>query len=79
MCRRAGRAIVIGTTGHDDAQREQIRAAAQEIPVVFAANYSAGVTLCLRLIDTAARALGDDFDTEVIEAHHRHMEAVHDC
>ncbi|WP_018718309.1 4-hydroxy-tetrahydrodipicolinate reductase [Arhodomonas aquaeolei] len=72
ICRQRGRALVIGTTGHSEEQRGRIREIAGEIPVVFAANYSAGVTLCLRLVDMAARALGDDFDTEVIEAHHRH-------
>ncbi|WP_435104405.1 4-hydroxy-tetrahydrodipicolinate reductase [Arhodomonas sp. AD133] len=72
VCREAGRAIVIGTTGHSPEQRQRIEDAARQIPVVFAPNYSAGVNLSLRLIELAARALGDDFDVEVIEAHHRH-------
>ncbi|WP_440995626.1 4-hydroxy-tetrahydrodipicolinate reductase [Arhodomonas sp. SL1] len=72
VCRSAGAGVVLGTTGHDEAQRQGIGEAAGEIPVVFAANYSVGVTLCLRLMEMAARALGDDFDTEIIEAHHRH-------
>jgi len=71
-CVPAGKALVIGTTGFDAAGKARIAAAAEAVPVVFAANFSAGVTLCLQLLDAAARALGDDFDVEVIEAHHRH-------
>jgi 4-hydroxy-tetrahydrodipicolinate reductase len=72
ICRRAGKAMVIGTTGFSPEERQQLEAAAQEIPIVFAANYSVGVNLCLKLLDTAARVLGDDVDIEIIEAHHRH-------
>ena len=71
-CRRAGRRMVIGTTGFSGEQKSQISAAAQAIPVVFAPNMSVGVNLCLKLLDTAARVLGDAVDIEVIEAHHRH-------
>ena len=46
--------------------------AGKQIPIVFAANFSVGVNLCLKLLDTAARVLGDDVDIEIIEAHHRH-------
>ncbi|BCR23482.1 4-hydroxy-tetrahydrodipicolinate reductase [Aquipseudomonas alcaligenes] len=72
ICRCAGKAMVIGTTGFSPEERQQLEAAAQEIPIVFAANYSVGVNLCLKLLDTAARVLGDDVDIEIIEAHHRH-------
>jgi 4-hydroxy-tetrahydrodipicolinate reductase len=72
LCRRHGKRIVIGTTGFSDAQKQQIEAAAKEIAVVFAPNMSVGVNLCLKLLDTAARVLGDEVDIEVIEAHHRH-------
>ena len=72
ICRRAGRRMVIGTTGFSDDQKNAIAAAAGEIAVVFAPNMSVGVNLCLKLLDTAARVLGDDVDIEVIEAHHRH-------
>lgn len=71
LCRAAGKRIVIGTTGFGDAAA-QIAAAGAEIPIVFAPNMSVGVNLCLRLIELAARVLGDDFDVEIIEAHHRH-------
>jgi len=71
-CRRAGRRMVIGTTGFSAEQKAVISAAASDIPVVFAPNMSVGVNLCLKLLDTAARVLGDEVDIEVIEAHHRH-------
>ena len=72
VCRQAGKAMVIGTTGFTEDERQQLDSAAQDIPIVFAANFSVGVNLCLKLLDTAARVLGDDADIEIIEAHHRH-------
>jgi 4-hydroxy-tetrahydrodipicolinate reductase len=72
ICRKAGRRMVIGTTGFSDEQRQQIAMAANDIAVVFAPNMSVGVNLCFKLLDVAARVLGDDVDIEVIEAHHRH-------
>jgi len=71
-CRTAGRRMVIGTTGFDADGKARIAAAAKHIPIVFAPNMSIGVSLCLKLLDMAARVLGDDVDIEVIEAHHRH-------
>lgn len=71
-CAASGRAMVIGTTGLDQAQKAALAAAATRTPIVFAANMSVGVTLCLALLRQAARVLGDDFDVEIIEAHHRH-------
>lgn len=72
MCREAGKPIVIGTTGLDEAQRCELIRAAQALPVVWAPNFSAGVNLAFKLIELAAQVLGEDFDVEVIEAHHRH-------
>ncbi|MFC1750691.1 4-hydroxy-tetrahydrodipicolinate reductase [Pseudomonadota bacterium] len=72
ICRAAGRSVVIGTTGFSAEQKQQIEAAAQDVPVVFAPNMSVGVNLSLKLLDIAARVMGDDVDIEVIEAHHRH-------
>lgn len=72
LCREYGVPMVIGTTGLNAEQKGALEKAATAVGVVFAANYSAGVTLSLKLMDMAARALGDDFDVEVIEAHHRH-------
>jgi 4-hydroxy-tetrahydrodipicolinate reductase len=71
-CRAAGRRVVIGTTGFSDEQKAQIAAGASDIAIVVAPNMSVGVNLCLKLLDTAARVLGDEVDIEVIEAHHRH-------
>ena len=72
VCRQAGKKVVIGTTGFTDEQKRQISDAAKEIAVVFAPNMSVGVNLCLKLLDMAARVMGDYTDIEVIEAHHRH-------
>jgi len=72
ICRKAGKKIVIGTTGFSDEQKQQISDAAKEIAIVFAPNMSVGVNLCLKLLDMAARVMGDYTDIEVIEAHHRH-------
>jgi len=72
VCRKHGRAMVIGTTGLDDGQKAAIEAAASEIGIVFAPNMSVGVNLCFRLLELAARVMGDEADIEIIEAHHRH-------
>lgn len=72
ICAKHRKNIVIGTTGFDDAGKQKISDAGKTTGVVFAPNMSVGVNLCLKLLDTAARILGDDVDIEVIEAHHRH-------
>ena len=72
VCAAAGRAIVIGTTGLDAAQSGAIDEAARSVPICMASNFSTGVNLCFKLLDIAARVLGDSVDVEVIEAHHRH-------
>lgn len=72
VCQQAGKRIVVGTTGFDDAGKKQISDAGKDIGVVFAPNMSVGVNLTLKLLDIAARVMGDDVDIEVIEAHHRH-------
>jgi 4-hydroxy-tetrahydrodipicolinate reductase len=72
VCRKHGRAMVVGTTGLSDEQKGAIKAAAAEIGIVFAPNMSVGVNLCFRLLELAARVMGEDADIEIIEAHHRH-------
>ncbi len=72
VCRRLGRRMVIGTTGFSEAQRALIDEAGGEIALVFAPNMSIGVNLCFKLLETAARVLGEEVDVEIIEAHHRH-------
>jgi 4-hydroxy-tetrahydrodipicolinate reductase len=71
-CRDVGRKMVIGTTGIDETGKNRIADAARDIAIVFAPNMSVGVNLCFRLLDIAARVLGEAVDIEIIEAHHRY-------
>ncbi len=66
------KAMVIGTTGFSDSQEKTILDAAKRIPVVMSPNFAVGVNVLFRLAETAARTLGDAYDVEIIEAHHRH-------
>ena len=72
FCRKAGKAMVIGTTGLSAEQKQLLVEAGKDIPIVFAANFSVGVNLSLKLLDLAARVSGDEADIEIIETHHRH-------
>jgi 4-hydroxy-tetrahydrodipicolinate reductase len=72
QCLKKGVRMVIGTTGFSAEQDERIAAAAGKIAIVKAPNMSAGVNVAFRLAETAARALGDGYDVEILEAHHRH-------
>ena len=72
VCRQHGKAMVVGTTGLSEEQKAKIRAAAEDIAIVFAPNMSVGVNLCFRLLELAAQVMGDEADIEIIEAHHRH-------
>jgi 4-hydroxy-tetrahydrodipicolinate reductase len=72
LCRKMGKKIVIGTTGFSDEQKAFITEAAKEIPIVLAPNMSVGVNLSLKLLEMAAKVMGDYTDIEIIEAHHRH-------
>lgn len=71
-CVDAGKAIVMGTTGQDDDQLELIDKASEEIPIVHAPNFSVGVNTLFWLTRRTADILGDGFDLEVVEMHHRH-------
>ena len=66
------RAAVIGTTGFSPAQKKTVTDAAKRIPIVMAANFAVGVNATYKLAETAARILGDGYDVEILEAHHRH-------
>jgi 4-hydroxy-tetrahydrodipicolinate reductase len=66
-----GVALVIGTTGLGTHARVAMEVAASKVPIVFSANYSVGINVMLKLISDAARALGPDYDIEVLEAHHK--------
>lgn len=72
ICERLGVKAVIGTTGFDEAGKQRINAAAQKIGIVFAPNFSVGVNLTFALLKTAAKVLNENYDIEIIEAHHRH-------
>ena len=72
LCREAGVAIVIGTTGMNDEQKVFLDESATQTPVVYAANYSVGVNVSIKLLELASKVFGDTVDIEVIEAHHRH-------
>jgi 4-hydroxy-tetrahydrodipicolinate reductase len=70
-CIDSSKPLVIGTTGFSTLQREQIVAAAEQIPVVMAPNMSVGVNVVFDLLATVARVVGVDSDVEIVEAHHR--------
>jgi len=70
-CERLGKAIIIGTTGFSDADRARITAAAKTIPIALSPNFAVGVNAAFRLAEVAAGILGDAFDVEILEAHHR--------
>ena len=71
-CVAGGKSMVIGTTGFSEAERDVIRSAAKRIPIVMAPNFAVGVNVVFKLAETAARILGDTYDVEIVEAHHRH-------
>lgn len=70
-CAEAGKILVIGTTGQENAVRTLITETASRIPIVFAPNYSVGVNTLFWLTQKATEILGPDFDLEVVEMHHR--------
>ena len=71
-CRKAGKKIVIGTTGYTEQQKATIAEAAKDVAIVLAPNMSVGVNLALKLLEMTAKVMGDYTAIEVIEAHHRH-------
>jgi 4-hydroxy-tetrahydrodipicolinate reductase len=72
LAAKHGNALVLGTTGLDAAQSKAVTAAAKRAPIVWAPNMSPAVTLLQGLVQEAARRLGEDYDIEVLEMHHRH-------
>jgi 4-hydroxy-tetrahydrodipicolinate reductase len=72
VCREAGKSMVVGTTGLSEAEKQILREGAEDIAIVFAPNMSVGVNLSFKLVEMAAKVLGDEADVEIIEAHHRH-------
>lgn len=72
FCLEHGKKLVIGTTGLDDNQLQQVQMASQTNAICMASNYATGVNLCFKLAELAASVLGDEVDIEISEAHHRH-------
>jgi len=71
LCSKHGKSLVIGTTGHNDAEKSRITHHASRIPIVWSSNYSTGVNTLFWLTHKAAEILGPGYDLEVIEMHHR--------
>ena len=76
-CARHGNAMVVGTTGFDEEQLLTLQEYAQKTAIFVSPNMSVGVNLSMKLIELAAKALGDEVDVEVIEAHHKHLSLIH--
>lgn len=72
LAAESGTALVIGTTGLDAADMDAIKIASKKTTIVQASNMSLGVNLLLGLVETVARSLGEEYDIEIVEMHHRH-------
>ena len=70
-CVENNAALVLGTTGLSNAQHDKVRAAAGKIPVIYGTNMSVGMNVLFAMVGKAASMLGDDYDIEIIEQHHR--------
>jgi 4-hydroxy-tetrahydrodipicolinate reductase len=71
-CAAAKVGAVVGTTGLSNGERETMRELSRVIPIVLASNMSVGVNVLIKLVEVAAQRLGDDYDVEIVEMHHRH-------
>ena len=71
-CLKLGKGMVIGTTGFAEGHLRELEEAASRIPIVLSPNFAVGVNAVFKLAETAAGILGDDYDVEILEAHHRH-------
>jgi 4-hydroxy-tetrahydrodipicolinate reductase len=71
VCAQRGVPMVVGTTGFSPEQLQQFRRTVAPIPCVFAPNFSTAMNVLFKLVEEAARILGDDYDVEVVEMHHR--------
>src|SRR5690606_18822768 len=72
VCVSKGNKLVLGRTGFNELQKADIAFAAEKTAICQASNFSTGVNLCFKLLDMAAKVLGDEVDIEIYEAHHRH-------
>ncbi len=71
ICQKHKKAMVIGTTGFTQEEKKMIDRASRNIPFVYSPNMSLGVNLLFKITEEAARIIGQDYDLEIIEAHHR--------
>ncbi|HID94596.1 MAG TPA: 4-hydroxy-tetrahydrodipicolinate reductase, partial [Candidatus Latescibacteria bacterium] len=71
ICASKNKAMVVGTTGFTEAQLTEFKRSVAGIPCVFSPNYSVGVNLLFKLVEKVASIIGEEFDIEIIEAHHR--------
>jgi 4-hydroxy-tetrahydrodipicolinate reductase len=72
LCAQHKKAMVIGTTGHTEAERKELMAITAQVPMVWSSNFSTGVNALFWLTGKAAEILGPDYDLEIVETHHRH-------
>lgn len=72
LCRKHGKKIVIGTTGFTEEEKALVDEASKDVSMIMAPNYSVGVNLVFKLLEKAAKVMGDYCDIEIVEAHHRH-------
>jgi 4-hydroxy-tetrahydrodipicolinate reductase len=72
FCVEHGKKMVIGTTGLNDEQKARLQQGGEKTAIMFASNMSVGVNLCFKVLEMVAKTLGDEYDIEIIEAHHRH-------
>jgi 4-hydroxy-tetrahydrodipicolinate reductase len=70
MCAKFKKAMVIGTTGLSDAEKEKVKEVSEKIPIVFSPNMSVAVNVLFKIIEKAAKALGEEYSASILEAHH---------
>jgi 4-hydroxy-tetrahydrodipicolinate reductase len=71
FCIKNGVALVSGTTGLGEKQRDKMKTTASKIPVIYGTNMSVGMNVLFALVGKAATMLGDEYDIEIVEQHHR--------
>lgn len=71
ICAQHHKAMVIGTSGHTEAERGELREISKQIPIVMSANFSTGINALFWLTRKAAEILGPEYDLEIVEMHHR--------
>ncbi|MCX5685964.1 MAG: 4-hydroxy-tetrahydrodipicolinate reductase, partial [Candidatus Omnitrophica bacterium] len=70
LCEKHKKAIVIGTTGLSDDEKKKVEEASAKIPIVLSPNMSIGVNLLFKVVKDAAKVLGNEYNIEIVEAHH---------